>query len=144
MSEQILYWCLCRRYCKGIRKPLNTLNTWRRHLREANEDEKEAIRLAGRSEQFRAFVQATASTVPGPSQSEQQDASLHTSSRRGRLADDDIDEADRRPSRRLSPPFVPEVSSLSYTIDCLVLSPNVLPAEPRSTEYPNCGRCYPG
>ena len=57
MSDPTVYWCVCRRYCKGIRRALHTRNTWRRHLREASsEDEKEAIRLAGRSEEFRAFI----------------------------------------------------------------------------------------
>ena len=53
------YWCVCRKYCKGHRRQLNTANTWRRHLREADEDEKEAIRLASLSDDFRAFLNAT-------------------------------------------------------------------------------------
>lgn len=81
MPEQILYWCICHRYCKGIRKPLNTLQTWWQHLQEVNEDEKDVISLAGHSEQFHAFIQATMGAAPGQSQSEQRDASLHAGSR---------------------------------------------------------------
>lgn len=59
------FWCVCRKHCKGHRKPLNTANTWRRHLREASEDEKDAIRLAGRSDDFRAFLNAAnGSNIP--------------------------------------------------------------------------------
>ena len=39
-------WCVCRKYCKGERHELHTLNTWRRHLREATEDEVKLIQLA--------------------------------------------------------------------------------------------------
>jgi len=49
-------WCVCRKYCKGKRRELHTLNTWRRHLREAAEDEVDSIRLAGRSDAFHAFI----------------------------------------------------------------------------------------
>lgn len=52
------FWCVCQKYCKGHRRQLNTANTWRRHLREAHQDEKDAIRLASRSDAFRAFVNA--------------------------------------------------------------------------------------
>ena len=44
-------------------------NTWNHHLREADEDEKVAIRFAGRSEAFRAFLNAPGGSLgsePGP------------------------------------------------------------------------------
>ncbi|KIK25411.1 hypothetical protein PISMIDRAFT_9618 [Pisolithus microcarpus 441] len=56
-------WCICRKYCKGVRTRINTLSTWRRHLREAAADEIESIQLAKRSDDFRAFINA----VAGPS-----------------------------------------------------------------------------
>ena len=60
--------CKSREYCKGRRLELHTANTWRRHLREAGEDEEDTIRLAGCSEAFWAFLSATsgsnASTGP--------------------------------------------------------------------------------
>ena len=52
------FWCVCWKYCKGRQQQLNTANTWNRHLREADEDEKVAIRFAGCSEAFRAFLNA--------------------------------------------------------------------------------------
>jgi hypothetical protein len=52
------FWCVCRKYCKGHRRQLNTANTWRRHVREASEDEKDAIRMAGLSDEFQTFVNA--------------------------------------------------------------------------------------
>jgi len=108
MSEPTLYWCVCRRYCKGVRRPLNTLQTWRRHLREASEDEKEVIRLGRRSEQFRTFIQGTSAATSGSTRSGgQPDLSLPTGSRRP--VANDADEPDRRPSRRPSSPLASEV-----------------------------------
>ncbi|KIK15072.1 hypothetical protein PISMIDRAFT_16793 [Pisolithus microcarpus 441] len=49
-------WCVCHKYCKGIRRQLNTPNTWRQHLHEAAEDEVEAIQLAAWSDLFRKFL----------------------------------------------------------------------------------------
>ncbi|KAI5981650.1 hypothetical protein EDD15DRAFT_2203753 [Pisolithus albus] len=53
-------WCVCRKYCKGVRRPINRLRTWKRHLREADDDEKASITLAIRSDAFRAFIASTA------------------------------------------------------------------------------------
>ncbi|KAI5991814.1 hypothetical protein EDD15DRAFT_2446362 [Pisolithus albus] len=53
-------WCVCRKYCKGVRRPINTLRTWKRHLREADDDEKASITLAVRSDAFRAFIMSSA------------------------------------------------------------------------------------
>jgi hypothetical protein len=106
MSDPTVYWCVCRRYCKGVRKALHTRKTWQRHLREASsDDEKEAIRLAGRSEQFRAFVQG-ASHTRGQNQSEEQENGSPGIGSRRPAADDD-NESYRRTSRRLSPPLDP-------------------------------------
>ncbi|KIK17833.1 hypothetical protein PISMIDRAFT_14801, partial [Pisolithus microcarpus 441] len=58
-STQAL-WCVCRKYCKGVRRPINTLRTWKRHLREADDDEKTSITLATRSDAFRAFIVSSA------------------------------------------------------------------------------------
>lgn len=103
MSEPMVYWCACRRYCKGVRKALNTLKTWRRHLREvSSEDEKEAIHLAGRSEQFCAFVQGASTTWRGQNQSEEQENSSPGIGSRCPAAND-VNESHRRTSRRLSP-----------------------------------------
>ena len=84
---------------------MHTRNTWRRHLREASsEDEKEAIRLAGRSEEFRAFILQAASATRGQNQSEEQEnGSPGIGSRRPAV--DDVNEFHRRTSRRLSPPL---------------------------------------
>jgi len=58
-------WCICHKYCKGKRHLLHSTNTWNRHLREAAEDEIELIKLARRSDAFRAFL----SSGVGPSSS---------------------------------------------------------------------------
>ena len=57
-------WCVCRKYCKGIRKQVGSQCTWRRHFREANDDEKSAIRLARHTDNFCAFIENTASAGP--------------------------------------------------------------------------------
>ena len=60
------YWCISRKYCKGIRRLLRTPATWRRHYREAGEDEKKNIRLARRSDGFHAFIENARSVGPRP------------------------------------------------------------------------------
>ena len=53
-------WCVCRKICKGKRRLLHSKNTWNRHFREAAEDELESIKLAGRTDAFRAFLSSSA------------------------------------------------------------------------------------
>ncbi|KAI6138757.1 hypothetical protein EDD17DRAFT_1770874 [Pisolithus thermaeus] len=55
-------WCVCRKYCKGICRPINTVRTWKRHLCEADDDEKASIRLASCSDAFRAFIASSTQT----------------------------------------------------------------------------------
>ena len=64
------YWCTCRKYCQGRRRQFNTASTWRRHLREVGEDEKDAIRLARFSDALRAFLNAASGSSSGPPQAQ--------------------------------------------------------------------------
>ena len=83
---------------------MHTQSTWWRHLRSAlSEDEKEVIRLARRSERFRAFVLG-ASATSGQNQSEEQENGSPGIGSRREAADDD-NESHRRTSRRLLPPL---------------------------------------
>jgi len=69
MSDPPVYWCICKKYCKGSRKQLKAYSTWWRHYRDADEDEKRSIQLQKRSDAFRAFIQSIAPSVVqnGPS-----------------------------------------------------------------------------
>ncbi|KIK23436.1 hypothetical protein PISMIDRAFT_23472 [Pisolithus microcarpus 441] len=81
-------WCVCRKYCKGVRRQLNTPHTWRRHLREAADDEIEAIRLARRSDNFRAYISDAAGTSTSSShkRSSNQDMDGDDSAKRARTS----------------------------------------------------------
>src|SRR6267154_5494696 len=56
------FWCVCRKYCNGERTSIRARSTWYRHLQEADDDEKESIRLAKFSDAFCASV----APVDGP------------------------------------------------------------------------------
>ena len=63
MSDLLVYWCNCKKYWKGSRKQLKAYSTWRHHYHDADEDEKQSIRLQKRSDTFRAFIQSFAPSV---------------------------------------------------------------------------------
>ena len=63
MSDLPVYWCICKKYCKGSCKQLKAYSTWWRHYRDADEDEKQSIWLQKRSDTFRAFIQSFAPSV---------------------------------------------------------------------------------
>ena len=63
MSKRV-YWCVCRKYCKGIRKQVGSQCTWRCHFHEADDNEKSTIQLARCTDNFRAFIENTASAGP--------------------------------------------------------------------------------
>ena len=72
MSE---FWCVCRKYCNTERTSIRSRSTWYRHLQEADDDEKENIRLAKFSDAFRASAAPTPSTSAGPSNLKRQSES---------------------------------------------------------------------
>jgi hypothetical protein len=97
------FWCVCRKYCNGKRTSIRARSTWYRHLQDADDNEKESIRLAKFSDAFRASVVP----VAGPSNLKRQSESNDD--------DDNDNDNDSAPCKRNRSTYIMEQVRASLT-----------------------------
>ncbi|KAG2147973.1 hypothetical protein DEU56DRAFT_909323 [Suillus clintonianus] len=136
MSE---FWCVCRKYCNAERTSIQSQSMWYRHLQEADDDEKENIRLVKFSDAFRASAAPTPSTSAGPSDlkhlNESNDNNDNSVPCKRKRSEDVMEQDTNITSRQGSPAPSLHFNPLEPNFD--PLGPEFDPTQPQPDPCPN-------